>query len=128
VLERHRRDHVCRWRGPLVRLLLVTERDPDRVILDLADAAELVDEVHVPGLAAQLAVGHRAQPDLTLHPDHLADGSVLGRRELGGGDAAGPEVRSRLQQPGRSQQAADVVRAKRRPGRFGHNMPPYAGR
>ena len=44
----------------------VAEVDLD-VALDLLDAAQLVDEVHVPRAAAKLAVGGRLQPDVALH-------------------------------------------------------------
>src|SRR3954451_7584242 len=37
----------------------------------LGDAVDRVDEVHVPGGAAELAVSHRPQPDLLLHADGL---------------------------------------------------------
>ena len=81
----------------------------------LADAAELVDEVHVPGRAAELAVGRRLQADVLLHRDHLGDGRVLD----------GPQLRRRRCVPAakssraasssrRAEQAADVVGAERR--------------
>ena len=78
-------------------------------------STKLVDEVHVPGLAAQLTVGRRPETDLLLHSDHLADGSVLDLPEPVGAEPAGGEVFSGPQYPGRPQQATDVVRAERRP-------------
>ena len=45
----------------------------------LGDAVERVDEVHVPGGAAELAVGDRLQPDLLLHAHDVADRLVLDR-------------------------------------------------
>ena len=115
VIERERGDDVRgRWR-PLIALLLVVERHPDRVVLHLADAAELVDEVHVPGLAAQLTVGRRAQPGLLLPADHLADGGVLGLPQLIGAEPACREVLAGPQQFGWAQQAAHMVGPERRP-------------
>ena len=41
--------------------------EPSGVPVSLRDAVELVDEVHVPRGAAELAVGDRLEPDLLLH-------------------------------------------------------------
>ena len=54
----------------------LTFRLPGRLL----DAAELVDEVHVPGRAAELAVGGRAQADVLLQLDRVADRVVLDAR------------------------------------------------
>ena len=64
------------------------ERHPDEVVVHLLDAAELVDEVHVPRLTAQLAVGGGLEADLTLLADDLADRRVLNLSELLGADLA----------------------------------------
>ena len=77
------------------------------------DTAEPVDEVHVPGGAAELAVGGRLQTDVLLHRDHIADRVVLDHAQLLVGDASGGVVVARLQQPPRAQQASDVVRPER---------------
>src|SRR4051794_33401488 len=77
----------------------------------LGDAAELVDEVHVPRGAAELAVGGRPEPHLLLHAHDLADGVVLGGPQRVGVDRAGGEVLARLQQRGRPEQAAHMVGA-----------------
>ena len=54
----------------------------------LLDAVELVDEVHVPRGAAELAVGGRLQADVLLHAHHVADRVVLDRAQLVGVDPA----------------------------------------
>ena len=54
------------------------------------DAAELVDEVHVPRGAAELAVGGRLQPDLLLLAHDVADRLVLDAAQLVGVDASPP--------------------------------------
>ena len=61
--------------------LAVLVHELDRDVSGLVrDPVELVDEVHVPGGAAELAVRGRAQADLLLHPDRLADRLVLDPR------------------------------------------------
>ena len=59
---------------------------------------ELVDEVHMPGAAAELAVRDRAQADLFLLADRLADRVVLDRAQRGGVDVAGRVLLARLVQ------------------------------
>ena len=76
-------------------------------------AAELVDEVHVPGRAAELAVGDVLQADVLLQRDDVADRRVLDRAQLVVVDAAGRVVLAGLEQLGRAQQAADVVGPER---------------
>ena len=61
----------------------VVELDLD-VAGDLLHAAELVDEVHVPGRAAKLTVGRALEPDVALHLDDLADRVVLDRAQIAG--------------------------------------------
>src|SRR5581483_488760 len=80
----------------------------------LRDPVELVDEVHVPRRAAELAVGRRLQPDLLLLPHDLADRLVLDAPQLVVVDAAGGVVLARLQEPLRAKQAAHVVGPERR--------------
>src|SRR5579875_1876025 len=115
-----RRDDVRRRRRPLKAPVLVAEGDPDRVVLDLPDAAERVDEVHVPRLAAQFAVGRGPQAYLTLHLDDVADRGVLHLRELFGADLPGREVVTGSQHLRRTQQAAHVVGTERGSGGIGH--------
>jgi hypothetical protein len=83
------------------------------VVLHLAAPAELVDEVHVPGGAAELAVRGRAQAHLLLHAHDLADGVVLDGVQLLVVELAVGVRRARVEQPLRAQQAADVVGAER---------------
>jgi hypothetical protein len=78
------------------------------------DAAELVDEVHVPGSAAELAVGGGAQPGIFLHLHGFADRLVLDRAQLVTIDATRGVVITGLKQRRRAEQAADVVGAERR--------------
>jgi hypothetical protein len=106
-------DVQRRWRE-LERSLGVAELHVQRVVDDLRDPVEPVDEVHVPGRAAQLAVGGRAQADVLLHAHDVTDGSVLGRAQLAVVDAPRRMVLTDAQQRGRPQEAADVVGAKRR--------------
>ena len=95
-----------------------TDRLPGR----LGDPVERVDEVHVPGGAAELAVGDRLQPGLLLHADDVPDRLVLGLREALVVEPAGGVRLARLEQLGRPQQAADVVGAERRTGSLGHSL------
>ena len=53
--------------------LLVVKLAPVRLSCALVDAADLVEEIHVPGAAAELAVGNPLQADLLLHLDDVAD-------------------------------------------------------
>ncbi len=79
----------------------------------LRDPPELVDEVHVPRRAAELAVGGRLETELLLQGHGLADGRVLrGAQPLRVEDAVG-EVLAGAHQRGRAQEAADVVGAER---------------
>ena len=93
--------------------LLVVELDGD-VAGFLRDAVELVDEVHVPRLAAELAVGRGLQADLLLLAHDLADRVVFDRAQRRRVDATVREVVARLQELRRAEQAADVVGAERR--------------
>ena len=88
-------------------------------LVGAGDAAELVDEVHVPRRAAELAVGHRAQAEVLLQGDDVADRVVLGRAQAVGVDAAFAEVLPGLHELARAQQAADVLGPERRLGAGG---------
>ena len=105
--------HAHRRRRVVVRPLLVVELHVQRLALDLGDAAERVDEVHVPGGAPLLAVGDRLQPGVALQRDHLAHGVVLDRTQRVAVDPAGLELRPRGAQAIGSQEAADVIGAER---------------
>ena len=78
----------------------------------LADAAQLVDEVHVPGGTPELTVGGGLQADLLLHGHDADDGLVFGGPQLVGGDPAREEVVTGGQQLGWAKEAADVVGAE----------------
>src|SRR6266498_2015186 len=97
------------------------------LVFGAADAPELVDEVHVPGGSAELAVGGRLEPDIALHLDDRGDGAVLDRPQLLGGDAPGGEVVTGPQQLRWAQQAADVICPKRRCRASRHGHPPRLG-
>ena len=84
------------------------------LLVGLGDAAELVDEVHVPGPAAELAVGGRLEADALLRRDGLDDRGVLGLAQLLAADRARGELLAGVQQGRRAQQAPDVIGAERR--------------
>ena len=84
------------------------------VVVRFGDPANLINEVHVPGRAAVLAVSHPLEPDILLHPDDGSDGGVLDPALVLGRDAALRVVIPRLEDVGRAKQAADVVGSKRR--------------
>ena len=94
----------------------------------LRDPVELVDEVHVPGGAAELTVRRRAQAHLLLLAHDLFDRLVLDLTELRRVDPAGGMVVARLQQSGRAEQAADVVGAKRGLRAFADDRSPRSRR
>ena len=88
--------------------LVAVEVDGDLLLGHAGDAAELVDEVHVPGGAAELAVGRRAagrappasgRPRGSLRPRPRAGSAAL--------------IVARAKELGRAEQAADVVGAER---------------
>ena len=118
--QRDRGGHVRGRRGPLVVLVLVVERDLDGVVLDLLDTAELVDEVHVPRRAAQLAVGRRLQADLALHANDLTDRFVFNPLEVRSGDQALGELVAGLVHFLGPQEAPDMIGTERRTGVVGH--------
>jgi hypothetical protein len=75
----------------------------------------------VPGRAAELAVGCRLEPGLTLEAHDLADRLVFGRAETRGVEPARRVLRARLEQLGRTEQAADMIGAERRCRSLGHS-------
>ena len=106
---------VQRRRRELDRALLVAELHMQRLVEHLGDAVELVDEVHVPRRAAELAVGHGAQARRragarprrgSRRPRSRAARRRRSRRRR--------TARRASQQLRRAQQAADVVGAERR--------------
>src|SRR5581483_1179857 len=84
------------------------------------DAVKAVDEVDVPPVAAELAVGDRLQPDRLLERDRLADALVLDRAQRGRVDLALLRLCARGMELLRAQQAADMIRPKRRLRRLSH--------
>ena len=90
--------------------------------LDLAlaeigfDAVELAEEIVVPKGAAKLAVGHGTKPRFLLLADHGLDLAVFDRLELFGGDLAALALGARLLESGGTQEAPDMIGAKRRLG------------
>jgi hypothetical protein len=103
-----------RRRRELERPGLVAELHVQRLVDDLRDPVEAVDEVHVPGRAPELAVGDRAQAAVALERDDVADRRVLGLPQAVGAERARREPLARREQLRRAQQAADVVGAERR--------------
>src|SRR6185503_11762089 len=77
------------------------------------DAVEAGDEVDVPPVAAELAVGDRGQAKVLLQLHHLADQPVLGLRELRRRGFAEADLLAQLVQLVRPEQAADVLGAER---------------
>jgi hypothetical protein len=102
--------------------LFVGEMDLE-LLVGLGDAAELVDEVHVPGGAAELPVGGRLEPYSLLHGDDLADALVLESAQLVRGQLASGPLRPRLDKLCGTQQAPDVVSPEWRDGQCGHHAP-----
>ena len=120
VLDPHPSVDAHRRRGVVVFALLVAEAHMDALALDLAHAAELIDEVHVPRRAPELAVGGALQADVALEGDRIADRVVLDRAQLGRIDAPRLVVGAGAPDPLGPEQAADVVGAKRWARARGH--------
>ena len=95
----------------------------DQLLVGPRDPTELVDEVHVPRAAAELAVGGRLEPDVLLHPHDVADGVVLDGAQLVGAEPTGGGVLAGLEQRRRAEQAADVIGAER----WGREHRPHPG-
>ena len=119
-VDRERRVDVQPGRAPLDRAVGVPEPDHGALVGDPTDARDRVDEVHVPGGAAQLAVGRSPQADLRLHPDDVGDGLVLDGAQLRRVDLSGCEARAGGVQVRRPQETPDVVGTERWTGRVGH--------
>src|SRR2546429_451603 len=110
-----------RGRGELDVAGLVVEHAA-QVLFGLLHTGDLVYEVHMPGGPPELAVGDRAQPDVCLHRDRVADRGVLDGPQVIGGDRAAGGVLARLQQGAGAEQAADVIGAEGRCRACGHGI------
>src|SRR4051794_18816103 len=97
-----------RSRAELDGAVLVAEPDRQPLICP-GDPADPVDEVHMPGAAAEFAVGHAFQADLLLHLDDIADRGVLDAPQLLVRDAARLTLGPGAEQFRRAQQAPDMV-------------------
>src|SRR5262249_44795340 len=85
------------------------------------DPVERQQEVVLPGRAAVLAVGDRAQPNGLLLADDLLDLAVLDHLQRGSVDLAALALLAGGMERGRAQQTADVIGAERRRGAL-HNF------
>jgi hypothetical protein len=105
----------------LDRAGLVPELDAQHPV-GLRDTPDLVEEIHMPGAAAKLAIGYPLEANLLLNPDHIPDHIVLDAAQFFGREATGLMLGPRPQQFRRAQQAADVVGAERRSHRLPFRM------
>ena len=119
LLQRHAAGDAHRRRLPRDRPRLVVELDQD-LLVGVGDPAERVDEVHVPGRAAELAVGGRLQADLLLLAHDVANRVVLDGAQLIGAQAPGGVLGSRVRELRGTQERPDVVGAERGAGPGGH--------
>jgi hypothetical protein len=87
-----------------------------RILLRLANlhAAEPADEIGVPILAPEFAVGYDRQSDALLGDDHVANRRVLDRAQFRRIDLTTCERFARRQNFRRAEQAADVIGVKER--------------
>ena len=72
-------------------------------------AADLVQEVHVPGAPAELAVGDAFEADVFLHLHDVADRAVFDAASLVEGDATLRVIFLGFEERWGPEQAADVV-------------------
>ena len=82
------------------------------VVLHLGRATHLVQEIHVPGGAAELAVGDTFQSQIFLLADDFADGLIFNTAQIGRSDASALFVFAGLEQLWRTEQAAHVIGAE----------------
>src|SRR6266446_2368702 len=75
------------------------------------NAADPVEEIHVPRAAAILTVGNAPEPDVLLHLHRFADGLVLNATQFGSRDAALLMLLARLKYLFPPQEAANVIGA-----------------
>ena len=99
-------------RGREIHIALVAVKVHGDVLLDLAHAADLVEEIHVPGRAAELAVGDALQAQLFLQLHDVANGDVFGLAQIGGAQAPCLVFRARAREFRRPQQAAHMIGAE----------------
>ena len=76
------------------------------------NAVEAGDEVDVPPVAAEFAVGDRRKAEILLQLHHLANQAIFGILQLRGGRASQAYLLAHVMQLVRPEQAADVVGAK----------------
>src|SRR5262249_23093779 len=81
-------------------------------LLDAGDAAQLVEKIHMPRVAPELAVGDGLKPDVFLHADDFADRGVLCLAQLACGDLAATVSSTRIHECLWAQQTADVLCAE----------------
>src|SRR5206468_5856189 len=91
-------------------------------------AVEAAQEVDVPPVASELAVGDRLKPDRLLECHGAPDRLILDRAQRGAVDLAARRTRSRLAELGRAQETPDVVGAKWRPRGDAHRCLPATTR
>jgi hypothetical protein len=77
------------------------------------EPAQPGEEVHVPGLAAHLAVGDAQEADVFLLAHRLPDRRILGGGQLGRARPARVPLETQRLERGRPQQAAHVIGAER---------------
>ena len=90
--------------------------------LERLHAFQIFEEIEVPHCPAKLTIGHGLQSDCLLLRYDSSDFSILYTLQFGGRDAALLVRHSSLFEHSRTQQAAHMVRPKRRDG-FLHSLP-----
>ena len=89
------------------------------------DAFELLQEIDVEVGAPEFAVGDALEAEILLEADDVSDGGVFDGAQPHAIDLAALEAVARLQELRRSQEAADVIGAKRGFGANGHVAGPH---
>ena len=89
------------------------ELELDAICPDTVDPVELLEEVEMEPLAAELAVGDAVDPRRFQLRDHLGDRRVLDAAQLGVVDLAARPAAAGDVDRGRAQQAADVIGSER---------------
>jgi len=112
LVEAQSARHPVRRRREFERAGLVLELDVEEPV-GLGDPADLVQKIHVPRGAAELAVGDPLEAELGLHIGGPADAIILDPAQRLGGDPALLMLGPRRQQRRRPQQAADMIGAER---------------
>jgi hypothetical protein len=88
------------------------------------DAVELAEKVGVPKIAAKLAVGDSLHANVFLHLHGIANAAVFDLAQLRVIDPSLLALLPRLQQLPRTQEATDVIGAKRRDLLISHDYFP----